>query len=693
MLKMPWTFGVPAIAAACMLVCVEGHAQTAPLLDVTHSVAVSTQAVPVDESFTITETGTYQVTLTDFGAQIGAPLASAQLAVSFNNAIVGTPLTSTSGTSPWSTTFTAAATGTYMLHVVGTPGTGPGSGLIGINVTSTTDSTQTFPFSANLALPSSGAASLVGYMSDTFQVPASGTYQITLTDMQLPAALTTLTAGISNPTNPSNSLVTTVSADTGANTQTVTVTATLQSGVAYEIFAGGQASTSVGAGLYGVNVSGGGAVIYSRTVPVGSTTLINSPTLAAGSYTLGVTDLTYPTALTQEGAAVTLNGQAVSALSAAGTGTAFAVSASAAYQVFAVGTPASNSQGSYALTLTPSSGAPVISVARGVSDPASSVVAYSYDTSIVTPETYEFNLADFGYPSNLTAVSAIAVQAGARLGTALTSAGQTSVTPVTGPMSLLVFAQPAATASSNGVAGGLFGLDLQASGAATPAFQTSQGVGNLFSVQTVTIPSGGFYQAQVTDLKFPAAFANLSVIVTQGITLVGENFGGTLTFNATSGDYLVSLVTTPDPTAGAGTYSLVVGAAPASASVSLQAAATTVTAGATTTLKYTISGVTSCAATSSPSGVWSQSGITTSGSFTTPALTSTTTFTLTCTGDDGSTVPQSVTVNVTPATSTGSGSKNGGGSIGTDLLALLFGALVLRLTGRAGLTPDMRRIH
>src|ERR1700722_50940 len=102
MLKMPWTFGVPAVAAALMLVCAECHAQTAPLLDVTHTVAVSTQAVPVEETFTITETGTYQVTLTDFGAQIGAPLASAQLAVSFNNATVGTPINSTSGASPWS---------------------------------------------------------------------------------------------------------------------------------------------------------------------------------------------------------------------------------------------------------------------------------------------------------------------------------------------------------------------------------------------------------------------------------------------------------------------------------------------------------------------------------------------------------------------------------------------------------------
>ena len=453
----------------------------------------------------------------------------------------------------------------------------------------------------------------------------------------------------------------------------------LQSGVTYQIFAGGQVSTTAGAGLYGVNISASGATtpVYSHVTPVGAVTTIGSPSLSAGNYSLSVADLHYPTTLTQLGAAVTFNGQVVTTQNASGTTIPFIVPATATYQIFAYGIPASNGQGSYGVGLTPASGAPIISVARGVSDPASSIVAYSYDTSIVTAEAYQFNLADFGYPASLTTVSAAAAQSGVVLGNPLTSAGQTNITPALGPMSMVVFAQPAATTSSTGVPGGLFGLDIEASGAATPVFQASQGVGNLFSVQTATVTTGGYYQVAVTDLKFPLAFANLSVIVTQGITKVGSNFGGTLSFNATAGDYLINLVTTPDSTAGAGTYSLVVGAAPPAASVSLQPSATSVSSGGTVTLSWQSTGTTSCSASSTPGGVWSGS-IGLSGTFTTPGLTSTTVFTVTCVGSDGSTPSESTTVTV--ASTSGSGGGGGhGGSIDIELLALLLVALALRL--------------
>ena len=190
MLKMPWTFGASLTAAACMLVCVEAFAQTTgPLIDAVHTVALPTQAVPVEESFNITTPGTYQVTLNDLGAQFGAALNSAELAVSFGNATVGTPIVSTSGSSSWSTTFSAAAAGTYYLHVIGMPGSAPGSGAIGMQVTNTANNASVASFSDTLALPSTGVPSQVGVLSDFFEVTTSGNYQITLTDMQMPSAL------------------------------------------------------------------------------------------------------------------------------------------------------------------------------------------------------------------------------------------------------------------------------------------------------------------------------------------------------------------------------------------------------------------------------------------------------------------------------------------------------------------------
>src|SRR5580698_6873051 len=159
---MSWTNGARALAAACMFVCINSIAQTSqPLVDVVHTVAATTQAVPVEETFNITTAGTYQVTLTDLGAQIpnSATLASGTLAITTGSTVVGTPLVTMSGSTSWSTTFSATP-GTYMIHVVGTPSPVPGSGsnvpgsaTIGMLVTNTANSAQVAAFSGVLAAP------------------------------------------------------------------------------------------------------------------------------------------------------------------------------------------------------------------------------------------------------------------------------------------------------------------------------------------------------------------------------------------------------------------------------------------------------------------------------------------------------------------------------------------------------------
>jgi hypothetical protein len=687
---MSWVSGVRALMAACLLFCIDAQAQTAaPLLNQVHTIAATGQPVPVEETFNITTAGTYQVTLTDLGAQASpsAPLASATLAISSGNAIVGTPIVSTSGATSWNTTFTAQP-GTYIIHVVGgptqtnsvPPEPTPGSGPIGIQVTNTSNNALVATFSDTLAYPAGTGLTNVGSLNDSFSVTAAGSYTVTLTDMQLPAQLTTLTLALT--AQGGSSLL--ASPVTSPGTPVATATVSLQPGTTYRIFAIGQAAGAVNAGLYGVNVSPatGGAPAYSNTIPVGTVASLGTPALPAGNYTLSANDVKYPAALSQLDAAVTVNGQSASQLTASSTGFPFIVPSSSTgattYQVFALGIPAAGGQGSYSVMLLPASGAPVISVTRAVSDPTSPITAYSYDATNIQAETYALNLADFGYPASFTTITAATVQGGVVLGSPLTSAGTTNVSPAAGTVSLVVFAQAAAPATGTTTTGGLFGIDLEANGAGTPAFQTSQGVGQLFSVQTVTVTTGGKYQVAVTDLAFPASFANLSVIVTQGITKVGSIFsGGTLPFTATSGDYLINFIATPNSTAEAGTYSLVVGAAPPAASVTLQASPTSVASGGTTTLTWSSQNTTSCTASSSPGGVWSGT-VAATGSATSAALTATTVFTLTCAGSDGTTPSQSVTITVNPSTS----SHNGGGAIGTDLLLALLGVLALRLSMR-----------
>jgi hypothetical protein len=691
---MSWTNGARALAAACMFVCFDSYGQTSqPLVNQVHTVASATQAAPVEQPVSIPSAGTYQVTLTDLGAQLtpnAAPLVSAELAITSGNAVVGTPLVATSG----STTFTASAAGTYTIHVVGTPGTGAGSGRIGLLVTNTVTNAQVGSYIDALVVPA-GALTNVARVSDSFTVPAAGSYQVTLTDMQLPVPLTILTLAILAPG--STTLLADLSTDSTQNPAAVaTATVSLQPGIKYDLVAGGQAGGAVSAGLYGINVSpaGGGAAVYSNTVPVGAVTSVSLPALTAASYTLSVADLAFPTALAQAAAAVTLNGQSVAQLSATGTSTAFSATA-VTYQLFAVGVPAPGGQGSYNLSVQPVNGTPVLNIARAVSDPASGVFAYSFDTS-ASAGTYSLDLADFGYPASLTSIQAAAVQAGALLPgssngantTSQSGAGSLTIMPVAAPVSLLVFAQPAPAATSGASAGGLFGIDLTESGAGAPAFQTSQGVGQLFSVATATVSTGGSYQAVVADLGFPANFANLAVIVTRGTSKIGSIFGGgTLQFNATGGDYLINFVAQPNSTAEAGTYSLVVEQAPAAATATLQASATSVSSGGTVTLTWSSANTSSCTASSSPAGAWSGTLVAGGGTATSAALTATTTFTLSCVGTDGTSPSQTVTVNVTPSSS----SHNGGGAIGWDVVVVLLGLLTLRvLAHRNGSTKEQQ---
>jgi tetratricopeptide (TPR) repeat protein len=673
MATLSWILRAPALAAVCIFACANSHAQTA-LLNEVHTVAASTVAVPVEETFSISTPGNYQVTLIDLGTQLtpSAPLASVKLAITSGNTVVGTPLTAAG-----SAQFSATA-GSYVIHVVGAPGAGVGSGPIGIQVTSVADGTQVAAFSDTLALPPSSAPSSVGVVNDSFTVTTAGNYQVALSDFQLPQPLSQLTLAIAVQ---GGSLVPGSTIATASGSPTATATVSLQPGVTYRIFAGGQASTAVNAGLYGVNVTptGGGTAVYANTIPVGAVTSVGSPALTSGSYTLGVADLAFPATLTQVGAAVAFNGQQIAQLTAAGS---LALTATTnTYQVYAFGLVAASGTGSYSLVLGPTTGGTaVLSVARAVTAAGGTAYGYSFDTTTVGGETYALDLADFAYPAQLTSVSAVAVQNGALLGPALTltssavsTSGTQNVTPSSGPVSLLVFAQPPALGA------GLFGVDLTAVGAGSAAFATTQSVGQLFDVRKVTITTGGSYQVTVSDVGFPASFKNLAVLVTRGTSLVGSIYtAGNFTFPATGGDYYVNFVAQPIGTDEAGTYAIAVAPAPPATppSITLQGTPLSVASGGTVTLAWSSKNATSCTA----SGGWSGSEPV-SGTITSAALTAATTFTLSCTGPGGS-ASQSVSVTIDASTSKGGG---GGGALRVDLLAFLLGLVVLRaVAGRRG---------
>ena len=645
-------------ALAGLLLCQHAYAQV-PLVAEAQTVAAPTQGVPLEYSFVVPAAGTYQVTLVDLGAQLAAPapLAYAQLAITSGTSLVTLTGTNVVGgtdlSSPGSAQFSATA-GTYVVHVIGTPGTGLGSGPVGIQITSTSGNTPVASFSGILALPPSAVPTNESVLDSSFTIKTAGTYQVTLSDLQLPQPLSALLLLIVQP---------------GSATPTLTLSAAGSTSVSlqpgqYDVFAVGMASSTVSAGLFSVSVAASGSTpLYADTMPIGAVSLLGNPSLSAGSYTLAARDLAYPNALGQLGAIVVLNGQ--SAAQVAGAGQQTFTASESTYQVFGLATAGAAGAGSYAVTVEPQSGAAALSVARAVG--TSSVSGYSFDVAVTAAGTYGLALADFGFPASFTTLSAEAVEGGTLLGSALSGVGTENLTVTdAGTVSLLVFAQPTQS-------GGLFGIDLNSGG--TPLFETTQGVGQLFSSTQVSITTPGTYTVSVADLAFPATFGTLAVAVTRGTQQVGDIYGGgSFAFAATPGNYIISFVAQPTGTDQAGTYALTLAPSPAAPTVSFSADETSVSSGATVTLVWSSTGATSCSGSSNPAGVWSAGNLAASGQASSAAITAATTFTVTCTGAGGST-SQSVKVALSP-------SKGGGGAIGLELLLALAGALALRPLSR-----------
>jgi hypothetical protein len=643
-------------------------ARAAPVFNEVHTIAAASTGVPVEETFQISTAGTYTITLTDLGAALTppAPLASVKFAVTnSSNALVGSVQVG-AGT----LTLSGLTPGSYQIHVVGTPGNTAGSGPIGIQMQGPGGYSESFQDA--LALPSQRLPNGEAVLDSSFMVSTTGNYNLTLTDLQLPQSLATATllliqAGGQTP-------VATLA--TPGSTQV-----SLTAGVTYDIFAIGQAGTS-GGGLFSAVVapSGGGSVVFGRAIPVGSTQLVGSPSLMAGTDTLALADLKFPQALSQLEAVLTLNGQSVVSLAAPGSQPFTATVGT--YAVFAVGTATTTgaSAGSYAVQIHPAAGAALFNVARAISGPSSTLTPYNFDGTIGSAGTYTASLTDFQFPLPLAALQLAVVQGASVLGTSTQTGGNpltsADITAAAGPFSVVTFAQ-----AGGGTAEGLFGVDVSASGAATPALAVTQAVGGLFTARQISITQAGNYSVTATDLGFPANFANFDSIVTQGTKNVGSIFGGgTFNFQATAGNYFLNFIAQTSGSDQAGTYALTVAPAPAAPTVTLSVDKPQVASGSTVDLIWSSTNATSCTA----SGGWSGSQPV-SGTATSAALTSNTTFTLTCMGAGNQSASQSVSVTI----STSSG--GGGGAAGGALVAALAGVVLGRLRrSRSAPTPGRR---
>ena len=617
--------------------------------------------------FTISPAEDLVVTLTDL--QIPAALTSAGVVVTQAGAIAGSAqLTAPATTATFSL---PAASGVYNLYVFGVPGTNYSVGTFTVCVApkaSPSSCIQSASLSGNISAPSVATDPTISTLSTAVTVATGGSYTFTFGDLSFPVALHSppqlaLFQG-SIPIIPPGQTTPGIASGT---------TLSLAAGK-YELLAIAQADQTVKSGLYAITIAGtaaGSAPLLSEAVPVG---LTNAPSPfdnpSAQAVTLKVTDYAFPAPLASASALLTAGAMVLG--TANSTGGAVTVQAPAGTLTLWTYGSAGSTAGTYSADVAGTTD--LYTTAQGVG-PSGTTYAYAFVTPTpLTAGAYQATAADLQFPSQLVGLSFAVAQNGVIL--------QQSATPATldfkaaaGNAVLLVSAQAPASGSTSSI--GLFDVNIQSTGAsANLVYDKTQSVsttsGALLDSQALTLGINGSFNATLTDLKFPAAFDTLALVVSRGSQVLGKIYGGgTFTFAGSPGTYQLTFVATPAAGQEVGFYGVSIVDSPPV--VTLASSASSAATGTTITLNWTATNASDCAASG---GTFTGSEPASSGSVSV-VLSATTTYTLSCTGPGG-TASQSVSVTATTAPS----SSGGGGLLDPVSLMVGSGLLILRTRRR-----------
>jgi hypothetical protein len=653
------------LAAALFFLVPDGRAQAIdPLPAETRLVGVSGAPSTTMENFTIAAPAqNLVITLTDL--QTPAALSSATVVVTQGGAIVGEAIMTSPATSA-SFSITGAV-GQYTLYVFGAPNASYSVGTFTVCVapsTSTSNCIQNASISGNISAAAATADPTVSTVSATLNVITGGAYTVTFADDQFPAALN-------------------VAPNLALFQGSQVIMLAIQSGTminlspgTYTLLAVAQASQTLKAGLYGIKIAG----------PPGSTPLLDAsyavgelaPSLyasnpSAQTLMLSVTDFQFPSPLATASAIVTSGSTVLGSASIAAAAPPSNFQAPAGVlQIWSFATAGAAGGGTYQVDLM-SATATLLQTAAAVNNGTS--LAFAYTTSALAAGSYQATATDFQFPAVLPTLKFAVAQNGVILKQAAVASTVNFSTPAaTAPVFVLVGVTPPSGGN------GILDVNVQTPGVAPQLlFDQTQAVSltDLFDTQTINLGSSGSFNVTLTDLKFPAQFQDLDLIVSTGGVILGKIIGsGTIPLAATPGAYQLTFIATPAAQQQYGMYALSIVNAPPG--VTLMASPTTVAAGKTTTLTWTSTNATSCMGSGGAfAGAQANSGTTA------VIVSATTTFMLTCTGPGGMNA-QSATVTATTPPS----SSSGGGEIDLRLVGLLGCLALFRIHGKLRLAKD-----
>jgi hypothetical protein len=344
----------------------------------------------------------------------------------------------------------------------------------------------------------------------TFTVMTAGSYTVTLTDLGVPAVLSSLQLDVASSTA-------SAVAFSAAGSRTVT----LQPGT-YTAQALAVAASGSYGGSFSVQVvpQGGGTALLSfedavglppAATPTGQSTLQTQFTIAqAGSYQLTLTDDVFPAPLSSLQLIAIPNGVAnpmpVFLLTAAGPATSAMLDAGTYDLIVVAQANSSTPAGLYSVLI---SGGPGNATALATTQPVGQLTAA---TTIAVPraETVSLLVTDLATPKTLASLQG-AVAQGATVLTQFTNPGPTTVTAAAGNAQLLIWAQPDVSAGQGSY--GVYAYDSASTlvDVAEPVLDATH-VGYAFSTR---LASAGGYQLNLNDFSLPQAFGALSAVVAQ----------------------------------------------------------------------------------------------------------------------------------------------------------------------------------
>jgi polysaccharide biosynthesis/export protein len=364
----------------------------------------------------------------------------------------------------------------------------------------------------------------------TFDIAAAGTYRLTLTDLAVPAAFTSLEAAITR----GDTVVATL-------TEPGSVDFSASEAASYTLRVVGVPATAAGAGSFGasvVNTTAGNTVTLEfaeainnppPVVPPNRRTLDTTfEVTEAGEHEVALIDHAFPAALPTLTLAVLRDGDPALAAQLAAPGTATFVATPGRYRLLVIGesTTATNA-GAFGVRIRTAASQTLV---YSRSEPVGRV------KDLVLPPleagAHQLTLSDLAFPVPL-ATNAALITAGADAAARRNVPGTVAFTAVAGEHQLLVLAVASASLP------GSYGIELRrdpntrvfSTVLTAPAANASATGVQAFNY-VVEIPTAGAYRLRLADFQFPQAFVSSGIAATQSGTLLGSlDEPGTLTLN------------------------------------------------------------------------------------------------------------------------------------------------------------------